>query len=105
MRAGAQACASTDTCCAHPDGTAGAILCDKEAALSRILSTLTFNQARARAALTQMPMLVVRSPHCVTQALVFCNLRGWAEALAERLTRRGFPAAFTCGARGSDATK
>jgi hypothetical protein len=32
------------------------------------------------------------------QALVFCNNRGWMEALAERLTALGFPAAFTCGA-------
>ena len=31
------------------------------------------------------------------QALVFCNSRGWAEALADRLCERGFPTAFTCG--------
>ena len=28
---------------------------------------------------------------------MFCNSRGWAEALADRLCERGFPAAFTCG--------
>ena len=31
------------------------------------------------------------------QALVFCNSRGWAEALADRLCEQGFPTAFTCG--------
>ncbi len=56
-------------------GDAGAALRAKEEALASLLSVLSFNQA-----------------------LVFCNQRGWAEALAGRLTQSGFPAAFTCGA-------
>ena len=52
----------------------GSVLAAKEVALARLLTTVAFNQA-----------------------LVFCNARTWAEALAARLTRHGFPAAFTCG--------
>jgi superfamily II DNA/RNA helicase len=75
------------------------VLDEKEAVLLRVLSTLTFNQVRGRA--SSVRLCVGRfstAPFFFRQALVFCNLRGWAEALADRLTQHGFPAAFTCGA-------
>ena len=67
----------------------------KEAALVSILRCVPFNQVRVRSCPPMfVPGLTLRLP----QALVFSNNRGWIEALAERLTSLGFPAAFTCGA-------
>ena len=76
------------------------MLGEKEAALTRLLSTLSFNQVSAQQFVRNTDCRAVRSHFCRVscKALVFCNLRGWAEALAERLTQHGFPAAFTCGA-------
>jgi hypothetical protein len=76
-------------------GTGAAVLNAKEAALVRILGSLWFNQVRLHASAPEecSAELCCYRP----QALVFCNSRGWAEALADRLCERGFPAAFTCG--------
>ena len=76
---------------AVPDGGGTSIARQKEAVLLSILSRISFNQA-SRARQPVLP-LTVRA-----QAIVFSNNRVWIEAVAKRLSARGFPAAFTCGA-------